>query len=274
MMRGPERMAIAVRKPDGNIALHIEGISSVMRRYPILRLPILRGVVALFETLAMGITALLFSANAAAPEEEQLSKGELTVTTLIGIGLALTIFVAVPTWVGGYLRRLQMSTLGINTLEGALRLAFFLGYLQVISLAKEIRRVYQYHGAEHKVINAYEAGDELTVVNVQRHSREHRRCGTSFLLYVVFISITLFAFLGYNSGVWVRIASRLALMPVVAGLSYELIRVMGRYNNALTGALSRPGMWLQGFTTREPDDSQVEVAIASFDAARGFGLPG
>lgn len=273
-MRGPDRMAIAVRKPDGQIALHVEPVNSVLRRYPVLRLPILRGVVALFETLAMGINALLYSANQAAPEDEKLSKGELMVTTIVGLVLALTIFVAVPTWIGSYLRKLELGRLAVNAVEGALRLAFFLGYMQVISLAKDIQRVYQYHGAEHKVINAFEAGDELTVANVQRHSREHKRCGTSFLLYVVVLSIVLFALLGAQTEVWMRIASRLALMPLVAGIAYEIIRIMGRYDNPLVNTLSRPGMWLQGFTTREPDDSQVEVAIASFDAARGFGVPG
>lgn len=274
MMRGPERMAIAVRKPDGNIALHVEKVSSVIRKYPILKLPILRGVVALFETLIMGINALLFSANEAAPDDEKLSKGELTVTTIVGMGLAMAIFVALPTWLGSYLRKLSFTPLAVNAVEGALRLGFFLGYLQVISLAKDIQRVYQYHGAEHKVINAFESGLDLTVTNVQGQSREHKRCGTSFLLYVVVISIVLFALFGSNSGVWARIGSRLALMPLVAGISYEIIRMMGRHNNGLINLLSRPGMWLQGFTTREPDDTQVEVAIASFHAARGFGLPG
>lgn len=274
MMRGPERMAIAVRRPDGHIALRVEKVNSVLRRFPILRLPILRGVVALFETLVMGINALLYSANEAAPEDEKLSRGEMTVTTIVGMGLALAVFVALPTWLGAYLRKLAFGTFAINLVEASLRLGFFLGYLKLISLAKDIQRVYQYHGAEHKVINAYEAGLELTVPNVQRMSREHKRCGTSFLLYVVVISIILFAVLGAQSSVWLRIGSRLALMPLVAGIAYELIRLMGRHHHPVITLLSRPGMWLQGFTTREPDDQQVEVAIASFDAARGFGLPG
>lgn len=273
MMRGPEWMAIAVRKPDREIALRVEKVDSVLKRYPVLRLPILRGVVALWETMKMGLSALLFSANEAAPEDQQLSKGELTVTTIIGIVLALGLFVALPTWLGSLVQRSFGNGMLVHLLEGGLRLGVFLGYLKVISLAQDIQRVFQYHGAEHKVINAFEAGEELTVKNVRRYSREHKRCGTSFLLYVVVISIFLFSLVSWPS-VWLKIVGRLALLPVVAGISYELIRLAGRYDTPLVNALSRPGMWLQGFTTREPDDDQIEVAIASLQAARGFGLPG
>lgn len=273
MMRGPEWMAIAVRKPDREIALRVEKVDSVLKRYPVLRLPILRGVVALWETMKMGLSALLFSANEAAPEDQQLSKGELTVTTIIGIVLALGLFVALPTWLGSLVQRSFGNGMLVHLLEGGLRLGVFLGYLKVISLAQDIQRVFQYHGAEHKVINAFEAGEELTVENVRRYSREHKRCGTSFLLYVVVISIFLFSLVSWPS-VWLKIVGRLALLPVVAGISYELIRLAGRYDTPLVNALSRPGMWLQGFTTREPDDDQIEVAIASLQAARGFGLPG
>lgn len=273
MMRGPDRMAIAVRRPDGHIALRVEAIDSALRRYPLLRLPILRGMVALWETLKLGLSALLFSANEAAPEDQKLSKGELTLTTILGLVLALGVFVVLPTWLGGYLRRYLGSNTAVHLFEGALRLALFLGYLQAISLARDIQRVFQYHGAEHKVINAFEAGDELTVERVRRHSREHKRCGTSFLLYVVVISIVVFSLVSTEQ-IWLRVLSRLALMPLVAGVAYEVIRIMGRYNTPLVNALSRPGMWLQGFTTREPDDDQIEVAIAAFQAARGFAQPG
>lgn len=273
MMRGPEWMAIAVRKPDRNIALHVERVDSVLRRYPVLRLPILRGVIALWETMKLGLTALLFSVNQAAPEEEQLSKGELTITTAVGIVLALAVFVALPTWLGSLLERSLGSGWWVQLLEGGMRLGIFLGYLKAISLVRDIQRVFQYHGAEHKVINCFEAGDELTVENVRRHSREHKRCGTSFLLYVVVISILLFSLVNWPN-LWLKIVGRLALLPLVAGISYELIRLAGRYDTPLVNALSRPGLWLQGFTTREPDDDQIEVAIASFQAARGFGLPG
>lgn len=267
MMRGPDRMAIAVRKPDGNIALQVQDVGSILKRYPILRLPVLRGVVALFETLGLGISALLYSAQQAAPEGEELSRTELTVTTVVGLGLAVGLFFVFPTWVLSLLRSRLGHPLWANLAEGAFRLLLFVGYLKLISLMKDIQRVLQYHGAEHKVINALEGGVDLTVENARRFSREHKRCGTSFLLYVVLLSIIVFAFLGWPN-LLVRILSRLVLVPVVAGIAYEFIRLAGRHDNALVRWLSRPGMWLQGFTTREPDDSQLEVAIVSLQAVR------
>jgi uncharacterized protein YqhQ len=273
MMRGPQRLAIAVRRPDGEIAIRQEEINSVLNRLPILRLPILRGMVALVETLSIGISALMFSANQAMPDEEQLSKKEMTLTSIIGFAVAIGIFVVVPTLATSFIRGLGQHSALVHGIEGLLRLGMFVGYLYVISLVKDIQRVYQYHGAEHKVINAFEAGEALTVEAAQRQSREHKRCGTSFLLYVVVISILLFTLVPIDT-VWLRILTRIALMPVVAGISYEVIRLMGRHDNGLVDLLSRPGMWLQGLTTREPDDSQVEVAIAAFETARGHGLPG
>lgn len=273
MMRGPKWMAIAVRRPDGDIAIHREEVRSVMQRYPILRLPLLRGVVTMVEAMSFGISALMFSANQAMPDEEQLSKGEMTVTTAVGFIAAIGLFVVAPTLLTNYVKALSASPLLTHLVEGGLRLALFIGYLWAISLMKDIQRVFQYHGAEHKVINTYEAGDELTVENARRHSREHKRCGTSFLLYVVVISILIFSLVNVDN-VWLRIVLRFAMLPVVAGVAYEFIRLAGRHDNLLVNALSRPGMWLQGLTTREPDDSQLEVAIASFETARGHGLPG
>lgn len=273
MMRGPKRMAIAVRRPDGEIAIYQEEVKSVMQKYPILRLPILRGMVALVETMSTGITALMYSASQAMPDEQQLSKKEMTMTTVAGFALAIGIFVIVPTLLTNYVKALSMNAIVTHVVEGALRLGLFIGYLSVISLMKDIQRVYQYHGAEHKVINTFEAGDPLTVEYARKHSREHKRCGTSFLLYVVVISILFFSLIPV-SNVWLRIVVRIAMLPVVAGLSYELIRLAGKYDNVFVNIMSRPGMWLQGLTTREPDDSQLEVAIASFETARGYGLPG
>lgn len=273
MMRGPDRMAIAVRRPDGQVGIRIEKVNSWTKRHFLLRLPIIRGFVALIETLGLGMSALLYSASEAAPEEGQLSKGELTLTTVAGIGFAVLLFIVLPTWAVNLVRSYtgDKALLG-NIVEGIIRLGLFLGYLKAISLMKDIERVFQYHGAEHKVINAWEAGDELTVSGARSHSREHKRCGTSFLLYVVVVAMFVHMFLGWPN-VWVRILSRLAILPVVAGLSYEIIRWMGRHDNALVNTLSRPGMWLQGLTTREPDDSQLEVSIAAFQAARGYGMP-
>lgn len=273
MMKGPKRLAIAVRRPDGEIAIHQEEVHSVLTRYPLLRLPILRGMVALVETLSYGISALMYSANQAMPDEEQLSKKEMALTSAIGFTLAIGIFVIVPTLVTNWVKGWEVGSAIVNIVEGVMRLGMFIGYMVVISLMKDIQRVYQYHGAEHKVINTFEAGQQLTVDSARRNSREHKRCGTSFLLYVVVISILVFSLFSI-SDIWLRIVSRLALMPVIAGISFELIRVLGRYNNVLTDMVSRPGMWLQGLTTREPDDSQLEVAIAAFETARGHGLPG
>lgn len=272
MMRGPGRLAIAVRRPDGEIAVKEEQVESITKKYPVLGWPVMRGMVMLVETLSIGISALMYSANQAMPDEEQLSKKEMTLTTTLGIVLALGVFVGIPTllihWLGWAPR-----SLAANLTEGVVRLLLFIGYMAGVAVLKDIQRVYQYHGAEHKVINTLEAGDPLDVVHAAKHSREHKRCGTSFLLYVVVISIVLFAFFSFSS-VLVRLVVRLALMPVVAGISYEVIRLMGKYDNALTWYISRPGMWLQGLTTREPDDSQLEVAIAALNAARGWGLPG
>ncbi len=273
MMRGPKLLAIAVRRPDGEIAIRQEEVTSVTQRYRVLRLPVLRGMVALVETLSMGISALMYSANQAMPDEEQLSKKEMALTSTLGFVIAIGVFVVVPTLITHWVRGWAPGSAAVNVVEGVMRLGMFVGYLWLISLMKDIQRVYQYHGAEHKVINTYESGDPLTVAGVRPHSREHKRCGTSFLLYVVVISIVLFSLFTIPN-VWVRIFSRLALMPVVAGVSFEIIRLMGRYTNGFTTVLSRPGMWLQGLTTREPDDSQLEVAIAAFETARGHGLPG
>lgn len=270
MMLGAGRLAIAVRRPDGEIAIHRDQFRSVRDKIAMLRLPVLRGMVAFVEQMGIGVNALLYSANQAAPEEEQLSKREMALTTTLGLVLAVGVFVILPTLVMSWTRDLIGNAILSNVLEGVMRIAFFLGYLILISRMKDVERVFQYHGAEHKVINAFEAGDDLTVDNARRHSREHKRCGTSFLLYVVVIAVALFSLLSV-SNVWLRILTRLALMPIVAGVAYEVIRMAGRYDNAWVNLLSKPGMWLQGFTTREPDDSQLEVAITAFQEAQ---LPG
>lgn len=273
MMRGPKRMAIAVRRPDGEIAIYQEEVKSVLQKYPILRLPILRGMIALVETMSTGITALMYSASQAMPDEEQLTKKEMAMTTIAGLVMAIGLFVVAPTLLTNYVRALAMNPVLTHVVEGAIRMGLFIGYLSVISLMKDIQRVYQYHGAEHKVINTYEAGDPLTVEYARKHSREHKRCGTSFLLYVVVISILFFSIFSVDN-VWLKIGVRIAMLPFVAGISYEIIRMAGKYDNLFVNVMSRPGMWLQALTTREPDDSQLEVAIASFETARGHGLPG
>lgn len=268
MMRGPRHLAIAVRRPDGQIAIQQQEVKSILQRVPLLRIPVLRGMVALVETLSMGMSALMYSASQAMPEEEPLTKREMALTSTLGIVLALSVFVGVPTLATHFTRQWVGTGALSHVLEGAFRLAIFIGYMVVISLAKDIQRVYQYHGAEHKVINAYEAGAPLTVASARAASREHKRCGTSFLLYVVVLSILIFSIFSVDQ-VLLRILVRILMMPVVAGISFEFIRLMGKYDNGLVNLISRPGMWLQGLTTREPDDSQLEVAIVSFRAAQG-----
>lgn len=271
MMRGPVRLAIAVRRPNGEIALHQEVVRSITQRVRWLRLPVLRGMVALFETMAIGINALMYSANEASEEEEKLTKREMTFSTVLGIAVALGIFVALPTLASSWLRSHVANSLLLGTLEASFRILLFVGYLFAISRMKDVQRVFQYHGAEHKVINTFEAGDDLTVANVQRHTLVHKRCGTSFLLYVVVIAAVLFAVVP-SANLWLRMLTRLALMPVVAGISYEVLRFTGRSQNPLILLLTVPGLWMQGMTTREPDDEQIEVAIAAFDGAREFEL--
>lgn len=272
MMRGPRHLAVAVRRPDGQIALQQQEVHSILQRVPLLRVPVLRGMVALVETLSMGMSALMYSASQAMPEEAPLSKREMTITSGIGIVFALGVFVGLPTLATHFTRQWVGEGALSHVLEGAFRLALFIGYMVVISLAKDIQRVYQYHGAEHKVINTWESGAPLTVEASRASSREHKRCGTSFLLYVVVISILIFSVFSVP-GVLLRILVRILMMPLVAGVSFELIRLMGRYDNALVNLISRPGMWLQGLTTREPDDSQLEVAIVAFRAAQGHTVP-
>lgn len=266
MMRGPTRLAIAVRKPNREIALHQEESVPWARRHKLLGLPIVRGVVALAETLTIGVTSLLYSANQSAGEDEQLSRGEMTATVGLGVGLALLIFVVIPTLATGLVRKLIGPVLLANLVEGMLRVGLLLGYVWAISRMRDIQRVLQYHGAEHKVIWTFERGEPLTVENARRQSTLHPRCGTSFLFFVVIVSALVFSFLGWP-GIVARIFSRLALMPLIAGLSYEVLKFTGTSDAAWLRPFIAPGLWLQKFTTREPDDDMLEVAIAAFEAA-------
>lgn len=267
MMRGPTRMAVAVRRPDGQISVRQRPFRPWTAHHRVLGWPIIRGVVALFDSLWNGMEALMYSANEQADEGEELSKTEMTLTMAVGIGIALLLFVALPSVLSNFLHRVIGHVLLTNLLEGAVRVLILLGYIIAISRMKDIERVLQYHGAEHMAIWAYEKGEPLTVESARRQSALHPRCGTSFLLFVVLVSVLVFAFLGWP-GFWLRIASRLLLMPVVAGLSYEVLRFTGTTDAAWVRWLSKPGMWLQKFTTRPPDDSMLEVALAALEAAR------
>jgi uncharacterized protein YqhQ len=267
MMRGPSNWAVAVRKPDGVIAQVTQHIESPMKRHRLARLPVVRGVFALGESLAIGFRALAISANYAAQEEggteedvpTEISRTQLFFAFAIAIGFAIALFKVTPALITD---ALPIHTTGwFVIVEGVIRVSIFITYISVISLLPSLRRVFQYHAAEHKAINALEAGDELVPERVQRHSLIHPRCGTAFLLWVMVIAIFVFAFFGRPAWYWL-IATRVLLLPVIAGLAYELIRFAGKHTgNRLLMTLLAPGLWLQRLTTREPTLDQLEVSI-------------
>ncbi len=266
MMRGPGKIAVAVRQPDGKIAVDVKPTSSISDTYPILKKPFLRGIVSLVESLAYGMKALAYSAQTSGEDEEQLSKKEMAGSIAVSLLLAVGLFIVIPTGAMKIFQMLGVRSVFLNLFEGLLRLAIFLTYIAVISRQKDIQRVFQYHGAEHKTIYTYEHDLPLIVANVRPFSTLHPRCGTNFLMIVMLISIFIFAFLGWPS-FWERILSRILLMPVVAGISYEVIRYAGKHmDHAWVRKAILPGLLLQKLTTREPDDEMIEVAIASLKA--------
>lgn len=266
MMRGKTHVAVAVRQPDGEISVDVRPVNSISDRYPILKKPFLRGVVSLVESLVMGMKALAYSAQVSGDEDEKLDSKEMALTIAVSAGLAILLFIVIPTWSMRFLTGITQDHMALNLAEGVLRMAIFLAYIAAISSMNDIQRVFQYHGAEHKTIYTYEAGLPLKVENVRPFSTLHPRCGTNFLMIVMLISMFLFTFLGWPS-LWERIASRIILMPVIAGVSYELIRYAGAHtDNPLVRIAITPGLLLQKLTTRQPDDSQIEVAIASLKA--------
>lgn len=268
MMRGPKTIAIAVRKEDNTLVKHKETVSSIGDRYPILKKPLIRGVVALFESMIIGTKSLVFSANQFASEDEQevLTPKEMVFTIGLSFGLAILLFVVLP----AFLTRLVESSINnamlLNLTEGLIKISIFVLYIVGISLTPDIKRFFQYHGAEHKVINAYEAGEELTVANVRPYTRFHMRCGTNFIVIVLLMSVFIFTLItGSNRpSFFNRIGLHLLLLPVIAGISYEVIKFLGKDNAPKWAkALARPGLMTQFLTTREPDDSQIETAIAA-----------
>jgi uncharacterized protein YqhQ len=275
MMRSPSSWAVAVRKPDGKIAQVVNEIASPMAKRRIWRLPVIRGIIALGESLAIGFRALAISANYAAQEKgaegaeeeeevsTELSRGQLIFAFAIAIGFAVMLFKITPALITNWLP--IDDTNGFVVVEGGIRVALFVGYLALISLLPDLRRVFQYHAAEHKAINCYEAGDELTPENVQRHSLIHLRCGTAFLLWVMVIAIFVFAFFGHPAWYWL-IGTRILLLPVIAGLAYELIRFAGKHaDNRVVRWTLAPGLWLQRLTTRQPTIDQLEVSIRALE---------
>src|SRR6195256_346524 len=270
MMRGPGNWAVAVRTPSGEIAQVSKPIDSAMARHWVFRLPVVRGVMALGESLAIGFRALAISANYAAQEEAkegedpaevstELSRGALIFAFAVAIGFAVMLFKVTP---GLITELLPIKSTGwFVIVEGLIRVTIFIAYLSLISLLPDLRRVFQYHAAEHKAINAYEAGEELTPETVQRYSLIHPRCGTAFLLWVMVIAVFVFAFFGRPAWYWL-ITTRGLLLPVIAGIAYELIRFAGKHqDNRILMSLLAPGMWLQRLTTREPSLDQIEVSI-------------
>src|ERR1700752_3273356 len=274
MMRAPGNWAVAVRKPDGEIAQVSQPIEALMARQKRLPLPIVRGVMALGESLAIGFRALAISANYAAQEEAkegedpaevktELSRGALIFAFAVAIGFAVMLFKVTP---GLITELLPIKSTGwFVIVEGLIRVTIFVAYLSLISLLPDLRRMFQYHAAEHKAINAYEAGEELEPEVVQRYSLIHPRCGTAFLLWVMVIAVFVFAFFGRPHWYWL-IAERILLLPVIAGLAYELIRFAGKHQgNHFLMTLLAPGMWLQRLKTREPSLDQLEVSIRALN---------
>lgn len=268
MMRGPERMAVAVRQPDGAIVVHEEAVGRWAERLGLGRWPLLGGLVTLAESLSLGLAALMFSANAASEPDERLTRGEMRWTVAIATVVAVGVFVVLPTWLVGLLAGAFRSSVALNLVEGTARVAILVAYLYGISRTREMQRVLGYHGAEHKAIAALEAGARLAPETVRAFPRFHPRCGTSYLLFVAFVALVLFTAFGWPSFI-VRVVSRIVGLPLVAALAYELLRASARRPGALWArCVQAPGLWMQRLTTREPDEGQLEVAIAALEAVR------
>ena len=280
MMKGRKLYAVAVRKPDGEIEVDVQDTKSILDRYKVLRLPILRGIAVFIESLTLGVKTLSYSAEIFGDEEEvEESKFEkwlmeklgdkaekffIGATMCVSFVLAIGIFMVLPMLISTLFKNFIDSSFVLNLVEGALRIFIFLGYMKLVTCMKDIQRTFQYHGAEHKTINCLEQEKELTVENVRSCTRLHKSCGTSFLFVVMIVSILVFS-LFTTQNVWLRMVTRIVMVPVVAGISYEFIRWARKADsNKLAELLSKPGMWLQReFTTIEPDDEQIEVAIAA-----------
>ena len=279
MMKNKEKYAVAVRKPSGEVAVEVENFQGVLHGSKILEVPFIRGIFQFVNSLVLGTRALNYSASFYEEDEEGTwvdkaldkvsgGRGEKMISacvTVISIVLAIGLFVVLPYFISSYFEGFIQNHSLLMILEGVIRIAIFLAYVVGISLMKDIRRLYQYHGAEHKCINCLENGRELTVENVMQASRFHKRCGTSFIFFVLIVSVVLFFFIHVDH-VLLRILVRIAMMPVVAGISYEIIMLAGKHDNFLVKILSAPGFLFQLLTTKEPDEDMVEVAIASVDA--------
>lgn len=281
MMKNGDKYAVAVRKPDQEIEVKVDDYKGIIKNKKIKSLPIVRGVFSFIDSLVLGMKTLMYSADFFMEDEElepgrvekaldKATKGKadsviMGGTVVFSIVMAVVIFMMLPYFLAGILRHVTSSETLIALAEGVLRLVIFVGYIVLISRMKDIQRVFMYHGAEHKCINCIEHGLELNTKNVMDSSKQHKRCGTSFLLFVMIVSVIFFIFIRVDSPVW-RVLLRLLLIPVIAGVSYEFIRLAGRSENKFVELLSKPGLWMQNMTTREPDESMVEVAMASVEA--------
>lgn len=271
MMKNKEQYAVAVRKPDNEIAVEIKEYQGIGNGNKIIKAPIIRGVIAFADSMILGVRALTYSASFYEEEEEtknesKKKEGLLSFfVVLFSICIAIGLFVALPMFLSELFSKFISSTILLGVIEGIIRVLLLVGYIVAISFMKDINRTFMYHGAEHKTINCIERGYDLTVSNVRKQSRKHKRCGTSFILFVAFVSIIVFLFIRVDQ-IWLRVILRVLLIPVVAGISYELIRYAGSHDNAFVTIISAPGMLMQRLTTKEPDDGMIEVAIASVDA--------
>lgn len=303
MMKNGDHYAVAVRKPDHEIEVKVETYTPIGEKHKILKLPILRGIVNFFESLVIGVKTLTYSADFYEEEEtkpsskhddkkqkdenekkksekridrseklkdeneKQETSDELLMigTVIVSLVIAVALFMLLPAFLAGLMEHVTKSRVLISIVEGAIRLFIFLAYVILISMMKDIKRVFMYHGAEHKSINCLEAGDALTPENIKKHSRYHKRCGTSFLFVVMIVSIIVFMFIDVEA-MWLRLLTRVLLVPLIAGISYEFIMYAGKSDSKLAYILSVPGMWVQRLTTKEPDMEMIEVAIRSVEA--------
>lgn len=281
MMKNKSDYATAVRKPDGEIEIQKEQYVSMTEKVKFCSLPFVRGVFNFVDSMILGMRTLSFSAGFYEDDEdsepgpfemwldkvfgEKVEKALMAVVMVFSVVMAIGIFMVLPLLIAGGFRRFVSSPTVMAILEGCIRIGIFVAYILLISRMEDIRRTFMYHGAEHKCINCIEHGMTLTVDHVRQSSKQHKRCGTSFLIIVMVISILFFMVIRVET-VWLRIVSRILLIPVIAGVSYEFLRIAGRSDSALVNLLSKPGMWMQNLTTKEPDDSMIEVAIAAVNA--------
>ena len=280
MMKNRDKYAVAVRKPNGEIEVEVEEYKGICGDRKFAKLPFIRGVFAFIDSLVLGMKVTTYSASFYEEEDEKPSKTEeklekmlgskaddimMTFTVILSVIIAVALFMLLPLFLSDLLGKYIRNVSVIAMIEGLIRILIFIGYITGISLMKDIKRLYMYHGAEHKCINCIEKGRPLTVKDVKRSSRLHKRCGTSFLLFVVLVSVVVFFFIRVDN-MALKLILRIALVPVIAGIPYEIIRLAGRSDNIIVRIISAPGLWMQKLTTKEPDEDMIEVAIASVEA--------